>query len=145
MANQEQALSLDDELPVEDLVFFADEGIKKLLRAMLKQSCKDIITDRKDAHAPADVSASARWPATASGRNCIEFLIPGATSDKIIAKLYESPADMFAAIERTETSDDDWAQKNRALRSGVVLSDLDVSLDEVDESASQAPGVGSWG
>ena len=90
-AATEEEASFLPELETDDLSFFIQDGFRKLMRAMLKQSIKDILVDRKDARAPAEVSASARWLGTAGGHDCIQFLMPGVTSGKVIAKIYEDP------------------------------------------------------
>ena len=92
--------NLDEFTASADLTYFADEGIRSLLLAMLKQSIKDIVQDRKDKHAPAEVGTSARWPKTKAGRDCIEFLMPGVTAAHIIAKIYDSPEAVLSAMEK---------------------------------------------
>lgn len=91
-------------LGADDLSFFVDEGLPNLLRAMLKQSIKDILLDRKDARGPADISASARWPDSKVGRDCIEFLMPGVTSERVVAKIYEDPQKVLDAMESVESA-----------------------------------------
>lgn len=105
-ATEEEASSFLPELETDDLSFFIQDGFRKLMRAMLKQSIKDILVDRKDARAPAEVSASARWLDTAGGHDCIQFLMPGVTSGKVIAKIYEDPQlalDSMNAVDLDDT------------------------------------------
>lgn len=89
-------------LILTDLAYFVDEGLGKLLRAMLRQSLKDILHDRKDPRAPAEVSASARWPQSDDGIRCIEFLMPSMSPSRVVARIYSDTEQMLDAFERAE-------------------------------------------
>lgn len=92
-----------DSLREADLSFFVDEGLGKLLRAMLKQSLIDIIEDRKNGHAPAEISLSARWLTSETGRSSIEFLMPGVAPDRVVARIYQQPEKILHALMKAET------------------------------------------
>lgn len=125
MTSTAAASDQDAFVPTDDLTYFVDEGIRSLLRAMLKQSVKDIVHDRRDSRAPADVSASARWPQTKAGRECIEFLMPGVTTERLLAKIYDSPEAVLLAMENTEGKGDPESR-------GLPVSSLGLDDDERD-------------
>lgn len=85
-----------------DLSYFEEKGFDKLLRAMLKQSLKDIATDQESPDAPAEISASARWPRSPAGLATISFLMPSVSSDLIVAKMYANPKAMLDAFEKAD-------------------------------------------
>lgn len=74
-----------------DLSYFKAQGLARLLGDMLKQSLKDIIEHRDNKHAPAEVSMSANWPKSECGMMAIEFLMPSASPDRVIARIYQEP------------------------------------------------------
>ena len=89
-------------LILTDLVYFVDEGLGKLLRAMLRQSLKDILQDRSDPRAPVEVSSSARWPKSPDGVRSIEFLMPSISSERVVARMYSNTEQMLQAFEQAE-------------------------------------------
>ncbi len=97
-----ETVMLADQIPEphnsDDLSFFIDTGLGQLLRAMLKQSLNDIIEDRKNSHASAEVSLSSRWPTTPAGLSSIEFLMPGVSPHLVIAHIYKSPQVVLNAL-----------------------------------------------
>lgn len=112
-----------------DLSFFIDTGLGRLLRAMLKQSLIDIIADRKDDRAPAEVSMSSRWPMTDAGRASINFLMPSVHADQVIARIYRAPDEILQSLMRAETGQDE-PEKNEAENQALPTQTLAVNGED---------------
>lgn len=91
-----------DRLIESDLSFFIDTGLGKLLSAMLRQSLIDIIEDRKNGRAAAETSMSSRWPSTETGISSISFLMPSASPDRVLARIYQDPDIVLEALNKGE-------------------------------------------
>lgn len=130
-----------DELEVDDLSHFVNVGFRNLMRAMFKQSLNDIVTDRKDAHASAEIGVSARWLKSPVGRDCISFLMPGISADKFIAKVYEDPERILAAMKGTEG---DQVPVATAVSTFTLDAVNQVETAEEQARAAQDDELASW-
>ena len=126
-----------DVLVNDDLSYFIDKGLWRLLSAMLQQSLKDLIEHRKNARAPAETSMSSRWLETDLGRSSIEFLMPGVSVDRVIARIHQDPEDVLAALHNSQSEREADQEK-----SGPVAVLKMSSGDHFDETAMFDGAVG---
>jgi hypothetical protein len=104
LATSLSVADVDEFRPTDDGSYFMTTGIKNLMFALLKQSIKDHIQNKKDKHAPADIAASARWLDAKGGQECIQFLMPGVSVGFVTAKIYANPQEILQAMEKGEVS-----------------------------------------
>lgn len=79
------------------------DSLVQLLLAMVKQSLKDIVLQREQQRenvtTPADVATSASWPRSATGMQCLEFLMPDASIERAVAILYDRPEAVLRVMD----------------------------------------------
>lgn len=85
-----------------DMQFFVETGANKMFMAMLTGSILDIIKDREDPRAPAEITASAQWPASPTGRMVIEFVMPGINPDRALAYIYSNPQQVLDQLRNSQ-------------------------------------------
>ncbi|MES2977556.1 MAG: hypothetical protein V4731_03965 [Pseudomonadota bacterium] len=117
---------LDD----REMSFFKEEGARKLLMYMFKQSLQDL-ADHVGKPPPQDpgLRASMNWPASADGRECLSLLIPGAHPQRVVEKIYADPAAVLRAVESVELQ--------------ALMDDLEGAQDNVDSDAEDLVALSS--
>jgi hypothetical protein len=82
-----------------ELLFFRLCGLKKLGFTLVASSLRDMLAEQagQDLEAPARMSAA--WLDTGAGRAWLEFLIPGASADALMARIHEDPERILRAID----------------------------------------------
>lgn len=115
-----------------DLLFFQREGFRNLVRSMLKQTLKDILSVRKDPRASAELNISVHWPKTPHGRELIGYLLPGVSTQRFIAVLYADPARVLHEMERAEGDEPNEPRQ-------VAFSGLNASAIPYQDGAAGLP------
>lgn len=145
----------DTFVATDDLSFFKATGLRKLLFAMLEQSIKDLIADRADKHAPAEISTSARWMSTDAGHECIQFLMPDASADQVCAKIHADPEAVLQALKRADNASssvesagpdstgDYTLRADAGVEKALLADDLSLDSDQISDAA-EAPQEQAW-
>jgi hypothetical protein len=82
-----------------DLLFFRLCGLKKLGFNLVASSLRDLLAEQAGQDLDAPERISAHWLETEAGRAWLEFLIPQASADAVIARINDDPERILRAID----------------------------------------------
>lgn len=114
--------------------FYSGPGMKNLYFALFKQSIKDLVYTRKHDSAPKDVRMSAQWLRTDDGQNCVQFLMPSASPEIVIARIYAAPE---AILDKLDQGEAVLSKSEASGDSSLALSSLSGEGDEFLNSRTE--------